>query len=148
MSDEKILRESDHPDKFWFRGMSNRDFARRLDTLCEDGSVMNDASERIWALESEVDALKAELDAVMQLGVDKWLEGDALNNNTATRAAEARKVALGAIDALRAEVERLREAGKEVISADAEWGENPKQMENWADAIAHLEQALRGEGEK
>ena len=99
-----------------------------------------------YKMRDEHDALKAELDAVMQLGVDKWLEGDALNNNTATRAAEARKVALGAIDALRAEVERLREAGKEVISADAEWGENPKQMENWADAIAHLEQALRGEG--
>ena len=39
-----------------------------------------------------------ELDAVM-LSVDKWLDGDELKDNPATRAARAREVALRAIEA-------------------------------------------------
>lgn len=41
-----------------------------------------------------------ELDAVMH-SVDKWLEGDDLKNNPATRAADAREIALKAIESVR-----------------------------------------------
>lgn len=51
-----------------------------------------------------------ELDAVM-LSVDKWLDGPALKNNPATRAADAREVALKAIEA---EQSKLAEQDKEI----------------------------------
>ena len=54
-----------------------------------------------------------ELDAVMY-SVDKWLEGDALKNNPATRAADAREYALRAIESAyaRGKAEALREAAE------------------------------------
>jgi hypothetical protein len=42
--------------------------------------------------------LQCEFDAVMQLGIDKWLSGDELKYNPATRAAMAREKALRAIE--------------------------------------------------
>lgn len=51
-----------------------------------------------------------ELDGVMH-SVDKWLKGDALKNNPATRAADAREVALKAIEA---EKRRADQAEKEL----------------------------------
>ena len=53
-----------------------------------------------------------ELDAVMY-SVDKWLEGDALLNNPATRAADAREIALKAIEAEAARADRAESALKE-----------------------------------
>ena len=51
-----------------------------------------------------------ELDAVM-MSVDKWLSGQALRNNPATRAADAREVALKAIEAVAtAQAKRYAEA--------------------------------------
>jgi DNA primase large subunit len=44
-----------------------------------------------------------ELDAVM-MSVDKWLDGTALRNNPATRAADAREIALKAIEATEAKL--------------------------------------------
>lgn len=57
--------------------------------------AFHDASVRAEALKD--DFRMDELDAVM-VSVDKWLEGEALNNNPATRAAEAREIALKAIE--------------------------------------------------
>jgi len=55
--------------------------------------------------ESVNDFRMDELDAVMT-SVDKWLVGDALKNNPATRAADAREVALNAIEAEAARANR------------------------------------------
>jgi len=37
------------------------------------------------------EAIQAELDAVMQLGIDKWLDNEEMKNNPATRAAICRE---------------------------------------------------------
>jgi hypothetical protein len=97
---------------------------------------------------AERDALKAELDAVMQLGVDKWLEGDELKENPATRAAKAREKVLKSLDALKAEVERLKNVGRMVVKEGnglyLRLGE--RHGKAWRHAFEALEQALRGEG--
>jgi len=60
-----------------------------------------------------------ELDAVMT-SVDKWLTGDELKNNPATRAADAREIALKAVEKEAARAERaeaaLREAADRAVS--------------------------------
>jgi hypothetical protein len=48
----------------------------------------------------ELQDKEAELDAVMQLGIDKWLDGKELEYNPATRATIAREKVLKIIEAL------------------------------------------------
>lgn len=71
-------------------------------------------------------ATQGNLEAVMH-SVDKWFdEGDPrLYNNAATRAAEAREIALQAIDDLEEENKKLREEVKALKSAinDDAWNE-------------------------
>jgi hypothetical protein len=50
-----------------------------------------------------------ELDAVM-VSADKWLEGDQLRNNPATRAADAREVALKATEKAQSDLTKARAA--------------------------------------
>jgi hypothetical protein len=54
------------------------------------------------------------LDAVMSLGIDKWLEGDELKQNEATRAATAREKALKIIEKLQLENALLKERIKKM----------------------------------
>jgi hypothetical protein len=59
------------------------------------------------ARDSAINAFRMdELDAVM-LSTDKWLDGSALKNNPATRAADAREVALKAIEKEQARADKL-----------------------------------------
>ncbi len=78
---------------------------------------------RAEAARKELDKIKAEelsefrmdeLDAVM-LSVDKWLDGPALKNNPATRAADAREIALRAIE------EASRQARREAAELSKDW---------------------------
>lgn len=82
-------------------------------------------SERIADLESKLGYLQAELDAVLQLGVDKWLEGDELNENPATRAGRAREKTLRLIedlDSRLAEAERERDELRRAFTTEQSCG--------------------------
>lgn len=61
-----------------------------------------------------------ELDAVMH-SVDKWLEGDDLKNNPATRAADAREIALKAIEAETARADMAEASLKIVADVAVAW---------------------------
>ena len=63
--------------------------------------------------------MKLELDAVMQLAVDKWLNDDDTDGNPASRAAKAREVALTAIDKAEKEAEKLALAAERMVRT---WG--------------------------
>lgn len=63
---------------------------------------------KIAKLEDEVDSLELELDGVMFLAVDKWLDGDELKQDNTQRAAAAREVALKAIEKACAERDELK----------------------------------------
>jgi hypothetical protein len=67
-----------------------------------------------------------ELDAVM-ITVDKWLEGQALKNNPATRAADAREIALKAIEAEHARADKLNKCYAAVveIARKYHYGQDP-----------------------
>ena len=56
-----------------------------------------------------------ELAAVMQLGIDKWLEGDELKNNPATRAADAREKVLRIIENLEEQLQGALTKGAELV---------------------------------
>lgn len=64
-----------------------------------------------------------ELDAVMT-SVDKWLKGEDLKNNPATRAADAREVALKAIEAETARADRAEKALKEAADRAVSFVDN------------------------
>lgn len=64
---------------------------------------------------AEREAASAELAAVMQLAVDKWLDDD--EGNAATRAARAREAALKAIEAAEAELAAVERQRDELVAA-------------------------------
>jgi len=94
-------------------------------------------NEQYGDLRKEKNLVQAELDAVMH-SVDKWLDGDDLKNNPATRAADAREIALRLIDAqaiaykgVEGEVDRLRARTHEIQErADRRIAERDKKIEN------------------
>lgn len=58
--------------------------------------------------EKEIYSLELELDGVMFLAVDKWLDGNELKQDNTQRAAAAREVALKAIEKAQAERDELK----------------------------------------
>lgn len=105
--------------------------ARRVDNYIDMGCFRNPELVRPAMLEGFemgyreaqqqiiTDFRMDELDAVMT-SVDKWLKGDELKNNPATRAADAREIALKAVEKEAARAERaeaaLREAADRAVS--------------------------------
>lgn len=62
---------------------------------------------RVCWLIARVEELELTIDGIMH-SVDKWLEGDQLNNDPVTRASDARETALRVIDRLETEIAKYK----------------------------------------
>lgn len=93
---------------------------------------------------AEIDRLEYELTAVMQLGVDKWLEGPDLELNNATRAGRAREIALQAIEkptALLRECVEAVERWKKALKPKEIPADNGEDLAAFAGAVLALARA-------
>lgn len=101
---------------------------------------------------AEREAASAELAAVMQLAVDKWLDDE--EGNPATRAARAREVGLKAIEAAEAELAAVKRQRDELARASLELAGAADQVcptfdargeasKKWARTLAPLIQGVR-----
>lgn len=96
-------------------------------TQCELPACV-EARARWQAIQEELQTSRAELKAVLQLAVDKWLDDE--EGNPATRAARAREVVLKAIESAEKKWDELLRAAKQAVIMGDIYNWNLRDLEN------------------